>query len=169
MAASGADRIDAAFRAAKAEDRAALVAYLKRPGGQSQFSNHLLAQFAASRFLDAANKMRELDVGFLPICGEDDRLKGTITDRDIVVKVLAGGKDPAATRAATTPAETKAAMAAMPARMASSSELMIGYPRHICTPAGMPTIADTMAVTHATSRPQGAPNRCAVIPRAPGR
>ncbi len=26
----------------------ALVAYLKRPGGQSQFSNHLLAQFAAS-------------------------------------------------------------------------------------------------------------------------
>ena len=49
--------------------------------------------------LDAANKMREIDVGFLPICGEDDRLKGTITDRDIVVKVLAGGKDPAATKA----------------------------------------------------------------------
>ena len=32
--------------------------------------------------------------GSLPICGEDDRLKGMVTDRDIVVKVLAQGKDP---------------------------------------------------------------------------
>ena len=31
----------------------------------------------------------------MPICGEDDRLKGMLTDRDIVVKVLAQGKDPA--------------------------------------------------------------------------
>ena len=35
------------------------------------------------------------DVGALPICGEDDRLKGMLTDRDIVVKVIAEGKDPA--------------------------------------------------------------------------
>jgi CBS domain-containing protein len=49
--------------------------------------------------LDAARKMRDLDVGALPICGEDDRLKGMITDRDIVVKVLAAGKDPASTPA----------------------------------------------------------------------
>ena len=35
----------------------------------------------------------------MPICGEDDRLKGMLTDRDIVVKVLAQGKDPASTRA----------------------------------------------------------------------
>lgn len=35
----------------------------------------------------------------MPICGEDDRLKGMITDRDIVVKVLAQGKDPASTKA----------------------------------------------------------------------
>src|SRR5215207_1841489 len=40
----------------------------------------------------------ELDVGSMPICGEDDRLKGMITDRDIVVKVLAQGKDPATVR-----------------------------------------------------------------------
>lgn len=45
--------------------------------------------------VDAARKMRDLDVGALPICGDDDRLKGMITDRDIVVKVLAQGKDPA--------------------------------------------------------------------------
>ena len=47
--------------------------------------------------LDAAKKLSELDVGSMPICGEDDRLKGMITDRDIVVKVLAQGKDPATT------------------------------------------------------------------------
>src|SRR5918911_4872303 len=44
--------------------------------------------------LDAAKKLKELDVGALPICGEDDRLKGMLTDRDIVVKVLAQGRDP---------------------------------------------------------------------------
>jgi CBS domain-containing protein len=49
--------------------------------------------------LDAARRLAELDVGAMPICGEDDRLKGMLTDRDIVVKVLAQGKDPASTRA----------------------------------------------------------------------
>ncbi len=43
---------------------------------------------------DAARRMKELDVGALPICGEDDRLHGIITDRDIVLKCLAKGKDP---------------------------------------------------------------------------
>lgn len=46
----------------------------------------------------AAEKMARLDVGSLPICGEDDCLKGMLTDRDIVVKVLAQGKDPAQTK-----------------------------------------------------------------------
>lgn len=46
---------------------------------------------------DVAKKMRELDVGMLPICGDDDRLKGTITDRDIVVRCIAEGGDPAST------------------------------------------------------------------------
>src|SRR3954470_8486621 len=48
---------------------------------------------------DAARKMDQLGVGALPICGSDDRLKGMLTDRDIVVKVIAQGKDPASTRA----------------------------------------------------------------------
>jgi CBS domain-containing protein len=47
----------------------------------------------------AARKMRDLDVGSLPICGEDNRLKGIITDRDIVVRCLADGGDPKSTRA----------------------------------------------------------------------
>lgn len=42
----------------------------------------------------AAQMMREMDVGALPICGEDDRLQGIITDRDIVVKCVAAGHDP---------------------------------------------------------------------------
>src|SRR5688500_17698663 len=49
--------------------------------------------------LDAAQKMKDLNVGSLPICGDDDRLKGMLTDRDIVVKVLAAGKDPQSTTA----------------------------------------------------------------------
>jgi CBS domain-containing protein len=49
--------------------------------------------------LDAAKKLAELNVGSLPICGEDDRLKGMLTDRDIVVKALAQGKDPESTKA----------------------------------------------------------------------
>jgi CBS domain-containing protein len=43
---------------------------------------------------EAARKMAQLGVGALPICGDDDRLKGMVTDRDIVIKVIAEGKDP---------------------------------------------------------------------------
>jgi CBS domain-containing protein len=46
---------------------------------------------------DAARKMRDLDVGAMPICGDDDRLAGMITDRDITVRAVAEGKDPRAT------------------------------------------------------------------------
>jgi CBS domain-containing protein len=49
--------------------------------------------------LDAAKKLADLDVGALPVCGEDNRLKGMVTDRDIVVKALAKGKDPSSVRA----------------------------------------------------------------------
>lgn len=49
--------------------------------------------------LDAAKRLAQSGVGALPICGEDNRLKGMITDRDIVVKVLAEGRDPGATKA----------------------------------------------------------------------
>jgi CBS domain-containing protein len=48
--------------------------------------------------VDAARKMKDLDVGSLPICGEDDRLKGVITDRDIVVNCVADGRDPSSVK-----------------------------------------------------------------------
>jgi CBS domain-containing protein len=47
----------------------------------------------------AAQQMRDLGVGSLPICGEDGRLHGIITDRDIVVKCVAEGGDPTEVRA----------------------------------------------------------------------
>lgn len=46
---------------------------------------------------DAASKMAEDRIGFLPI-GENDRLQGTVTDRDIVIRAVCQGKDPNTTR-----------------------------------------------------------------------
>ena len=55
---------------------------------------------AASDTLEmAARMMRDGHVGSLPICGPDNRLQGIITDRDIVVKCLAEGRDPKTTLA----------------------------------------------------------------------
>ncbi|GGQ82320.1 CBS domain-containing protein [Couchioplanes azureus] len=49
---------------------------------------------------EAAHKMAELNVGSLPICGEDNQLKGMLTDRDIVIKTIAADRDPAEVTAA---------------------------------------------------------------------
>ena len=43
---------------------------------------------------DAARMMKDLDIGGLPVC-ENDRLRGFVTDRDIVVRAVAEGRDPA--------------------------------------------------------------------------
>ncbi|GIJ43149.1 signal transduction protein [Virgisporangium aliadipatigenens] len=48
----------------------------------------------------AARKMARLNVGSLPICGNDERLMGMLTDRDVVVKVIAEGADPGTVTAA---------------------------------------------------------------------
>ncbi len=42
----------------------------------------------------AARRMRDLDVGALPICGGDGRPTGIITDRDIVIRCVAAGQGP---------------------------------------------------------------------------
>ncbi|MFF2145600.1 CBS domain-containing protein [Kitasatospora sp. NPDC058190] len=44
---------------------------------------------------EAARMMRDKNVGALPICGDDQKLHGIITDRDIVTRCLAEGKNPA--------------------------------------------------------------------------
>jgi CBS domain-containing protein len=51
---------------------------------------------ADSSVADAAKLMRDEDVGLAPVV-EGDRLVGTLTDRDITVRVVAEGKDPQST------------------------------------------------------------------------
>jgi CBS domain-containing protein len=50
--------------------------------------------------VDAALVMRREDIGDVLVCEEGDRLLGIVTDRDIVVRALAEGRDPAETRVA---------------------------------------------------------------------
>jgi len=47
--------------------------------------------------VQAAKRLASEDIGSMPICGSDNRLKGVLTDRDIVVKAIAKGKDVAKT------------------------------------------------------------------------
>jgi CBS domain-containing protein len=47
--------------------------------------------------LDAARRMAELGVGALPVCSPERRLVGMVTDRDIVIRGLATGRDPGQT------------------------------------------------------------------------
>jgi CBS domain-containing protein len=42
----------------------------------------------------AAQRMRDLDVGAMPICGRAGRLEGILTDRDIVIRCVAADGDP---------------------------------------------------------------------------
>ena len=49
-----------------------------------------------SPITEAARIMRDEDVGIVPIV-EGDRLVGTVTDRDIAIRVIAEGKDPQST------------------------------------------------------------------------
>ena len=46
----------------------------------------------------AAKKMQEFDCGFLPV-GDNDRIDGVITDRDITLRAVAQGKNPSECKA----------------------------------------------------------------------
>jgi CBS domain-containing protein len=46
---------------------------------------------------EAAQRMKALDVGPLPVCGDHDRLVGMLTDRDITVRAVAEAYDPRTT------------------------------------------------------------------------
>jgi CBS domain-containing protein len=47
---------------------------------------------------EAARKMADESVGALPVCDGEGHLEGMVTDRDLVVKVIAQGRDPQATK-----------------------------------------------------------------------
>jgi CBS domain-containing protein len=51
---------------------------------------------ADASVIEAARIMRDEDTGIVPVT-ENGRLVGTVTDRDIAVRVLAEGKDPQST------------------------------------------------------------------------
>jgi CBS domain-containing protein len=51
------------------------------------------------KLTDAARRMAERNIGALPVCGEDGRPLGMVTDRDIVVECVAKGKNPAEVKA----------------------------------------------------------------------
>ncbi|KIQ66279.1 hypoxic response protein 1 [Kitasatospora griseola] len=59
---------------------------IMHPGAQCVTGEQTLA--------DAARIMRERDVGALPICDENMKLLGIVTDRDIVLRCVADGRDP---------------------------------------------------------------------------
>ncbi len=52
---------------------------------------------AGASLKDAAKKMKDLDVGLIPVC-DGDRLKGVLTDRDITIRATADGRDPSKTK-----------------------------------------------------------------------
>jgi CBS domain-containing protein len=45
---------------------------------------------------DAARRMRDQGIGFLPVCDESMRPVGTLTDRDIAIRAVAGELSPSA-------------------------------------------------------------------------
>ena len=45
----------------------------------------------------AARMLTRYNIGILPVCGNDGRLQGLVTDRDLVIRCLASGRSPAAT------------------------------------------------------------------------
>ncbi|MDP2344119.1 MAG: CBS domain-containing protein [Deltaproteobacteria bacterium] len=51
----------------------------------------VISVFPGDSILLAAERMLQHDVGFLPVCGSDNRPIGAITDRDIAVRAVAKG------------------------------------------------------------------------------
>lgn len=47
-----------------------------------------------ANLVEAARCMKDLDIGGVPVCA-GDRIQGFVTDRDIVVRAISEGKDPA--------------------------------------------------------------------------
>lgn len=65
------------------------------------------ARWAASSdtLVEAARKMRDWQLRLLPIRGADERLAGIVTDRDIVIRCVADGTDPATVHVTTCAAQ----------------------------------------------------------------
>ena len=60
--------------------------------------HHVATALESAPVASAARTMRDRGVGFLPVCNEAGEAVGTITDRDIALRVLADGRSPDTTR-----------------------------------------------------------------------
>jgi CBS domain-containing protein len=64
-----------------------------RGGGQMRCEDLMTAEVVVvgtgEKVRDAARKMREFNIGFIPVCNSDGSVVGTITDRDIALRVVA--------------------------------------------------------------------------------
>ena len=49
---------------------------------------------------EVARQMADQNIGALPVCSTEGRLQGVVTDRDLAVRVVAEGRDPATTKVA---------------------------------------------------------------------
>jgi CBS domain-containing protein len=47
---------------------------------------------------EAARQMADQNIGALPVCSAEGRLTGVVTDRDLAVRIVAEGRDPATTK-----------------------------------------------------------------------
>jgi len=67
------------------------------------FTSDVVCCGAQASALEAATMMRQHHVGDVVVVGDEDKERiplGIVTDRDLAVKVIAGGLDPATTRVA---------------------------------------------------------------------
>jgi CBS domain-containing protein len=74
----------------------------------------------------AAQRMRSGNIGFLPVCSEDRRVLGTLTDRDIALRIVSEG------RPATTPVDeimTREVVACRPEDSVKKAEQLMGHYR----------------------------------------
>lgn len=46
----------------------------------------------------AARTLAHYNIGALPVCGSDGRLQGLVTDRDLVTRCIASGRNPGTTK-----------------------------------------------------------------------
>ncbi|KYF92956.1 hypothetical protein BE20_10580 [Sorangium cellulosum] len=83
----------------------------------------------------AARKMRDANVGFLPVCDDEGKVLGTLTDRDLAIRVLADSR-PLSTKAGDV--MTRAVVACRPDDEVHRAEQLMGQhhkSRVLCTDA----------------------------------
>jgi CBS domain-containing protein len=81
-------------RSSGPERRAAVAKEEPMPKVKDLMTDHAECIGEKDTLRRAAERLRTLDVGSMPICGEDGKIHGMLTDRDIVVKCIAEGGDP---------------------------------------------------------------------------